>query len=124
MNASTFIKSSVLWFCVAVTLGMVMGISHDFRLAHVHAHLNLLGWVSQILIGVTWHLFPQLWSKQTATVAFVMYNAGAVLMMSGLSVMLTTGSEDLVPVVGAGSSAVVAAIFVFAYHVIRKLRAA
>ena len=47
------------WFCVAVayfvcavTLGIVMGASGDHTLMPVHAHLNLLGWVTMALFGL------------------------------------------------------------------------
>ena len=33
-----------------VTLGVVMGIRHDFSLAPVHAHINLVGWASLRLV--------------------------------------------------------------------------
>jgi hypothetical protein len=37
---------------VGMCLGIFMGINQDFTLAPVHAHLNLLGWVSLFLFGI------------------------------------------------------------------------
>lgn len=57
-----------LWFLVAaaacmvagVSLGIAMGIAHDFHLAPVHAHVNLLGWTSLGLMGLTYRAWPEL----------------------------------------------------------------
>ena len=46
-----FLKIAAVYFIVAVCLGLVMGIIHDFRFASVHAHLNLLGWVSMATLS-------------------------------------------------------------------------
>jgi hypothetical protein len=37
------IHTAVAFFLVGVSLGIYMGMNQDFRLTHVHAHLNLLG---------------------------------------------------------------------------------
>ena len=40
-----FFKVAAVYFVIAIILGIIMGIVHDFTLTSVHAHLNLLGWV-------------------------------------------------------------------------------
>jgi len=55
-----------LWFLLLATaclicgvaLGIGMGIAHDFHLAPVHAHLNLLGWASLALFGLVYRAYP------------------------------------------------------------------
>ena len=55
-----------LWFLilaaacliVGVVMGIAMGVVHDFRLGPVHAHLNLLGWASLALFGLTYRAYP------------------------------------------------------------------
>lgn len=56
--AKTFLKIAASYFTAGVLLGMTMGIIQDFRLASVHAHFNLLGWVSMALFGVIYHFYP------------------------------------------------------------------
>lgn len=35
-----------------------MGVAHDFTLVPVHAHVNLVGWVSMFLAGLFYHAYP------------------------------------------------------------------
>ena len=44
--ASLFFRTAILLAIAGIMLGIFMGVNQDFRLAHMHAHLNLLGWVS------------------------------------------------------------------------------
>ena len=74
--ASLYLKASVLWFVLAVCIGLYMGAAQDFRLVHVHVHLNLLGWASLALVGLTWASFPKLSSWRLGMIQFVMHNLG------------------------------------------------
>jgi hypothetical protein len=69
---------------VGMCLGMYMGIVHDFTLAPVHAHLNLLGWVSLMLLGLFYRTHPHTIGRmayvQTAT-----YTAGYLGMITGMT---------------------------------------
>jgi cbb3-type cytochrome oxidase subunit 1 len=47
-----------------------MGIAHDFTLAPVHAHSNLVGWVSLALFGAIYRAFPELAVSRLARVHF------------------------------------------------------
>ena len=49
--SNRLIHTAAAFFVVGVSLGMYMGVTHDFRLTHVHAHINLLGWVALGLAG-------------------------------------------------------------------------
>lgn len=39
----SFLLLASLMLVIGVTLGVVMGATHDFQLAPVHAHVNLVG---------------------------------------------------------------------------------
>ena len=47
------IRVAALYLLVGVALGMAKGIRRQFTLAPVHAHVNLLGWVSPVNVGAT-----------------------------------------------------------------------
>lgn len=64
-----FLAAAAACLTVGVSLGIWMGIQHDFRLAPVHAHLNLLGWTSLSLIGLTYRAWPQLAANPAPAVA-------------------------------------------------------
>ncbi|MFD1611047.1 hypothetical protein ACFSCW_04445 [Sphingomonas tabacisoli] len=55
-----FLGLASLCLLGGVSLGMYMGMAHDFQLAPVHAHLNLLGWASLALFGLSYCAVPQL----------------------------------------------------------------
>ena len=44
-------RTAIAFFVLGVGLGMYMGMNQDFRLMHVHAHVNLLGWRTHWLIA-------------------------------------------------------------------------
>jgi hypothetical protein len=52
------IKIAAVYLVAGVTMGIVMGITHEFVLAPVHAHINLLGWATLALMGVVYHVHP------------------------------------------------------------------
>ena len=44
--SARLIRIAAVYLAIGVTMGIVMGITHQFVLAPVHAHINLLGWAS------------------------------------------------------------------------------
>lgn len=76
---------------VGVCLGIWMGLSHDFALAPVHAHLNLLGWASLALFGLTYRAWPELTASRLADFHFAVSALGAVLFPLGIGISLAGG---------------------------------
>lgn len=70
-------------------MGIAMGITQDFTLAPVHAHLNLLGWVSMMLYGLYYRGLARpvaraAWMQvTTATIGFVAMTVGLWLHVPG-----------------------------------------
>ena len=59
-----FIRSAMIYFLVAVSLGLWMGMSPRGYYIPVHVHLNLLGWVSMFIYGVAYHILPRFSGRQ------------------------------------------------------------
>lgn len=78
-----------------VSLGIWMGIAHDFRLAPVHAHLNLLGWASLALFGLVYRCYPELAAGRAARVHFGLAAPAAVLFPLGIFLAITQGQPGL-----------------------------
>ena len=57
--SNTFLRLSVLFVVLGVSLGYWMGATHNFIVSPVHAHINLLGWVSMFLYGLFYRVFPE-----------------------------------------------------------------
>lgn len=117
--ASRWIFAAIIYFVIAVCLGVFMGASHDHSLMSVHVHLNLLGWVSLALIGVIYHLFPRAAESRLATVQFWLHNIALPPMMLALAFLLK-GNAGVEPVVGITSIAVLVSVFLFAGNVLVK----
>lgn len=53
-----FIKASVIYFLIGISLGIYMGVADLFQFTSAHAHINLIGWISLAITGVLYHIFP------------------------------------------------------------------
>ncbi len=81
-----------LWFLLlasacmicGVALGIGMGIAHDFHLAPVHAHLNLLGWASLALFGLVYRAYPAMARGVLPKLHFGLTAPTAVLFPAGI----------------------------------------
>lgn len=119
--AKTFLKIAAVYFTVGVLLGMTMGIIQDFRLASVHAHINLLGWVSMALFGVIYHFYPHAAETRLAKTHFWLHNIGLPVMQIGLAIEIVSGNTALLPVVIISSLLVVVGVILFTINLFIQL---
>jgi phosphotransferase system glucose/maltose/N-acetylglucosamine-specific IIC component len=91
--------ATILLICGAV-LGITMGMRQDFQLVPVHAHLNLAGWASLALFGLTYRAYPQLAATSLARYHFVISACGSVLLPIGIALAVLKNSQG-VAIVGA-----------------------
>lgn len=115
------IKISVVYFAIGVCLGLYMSIVHDYTLTSVHVHINLLGWVSLALAGMTYVHFPILASTKLAKTHFWLHNISLPIMMLGLA-FIVYGQVSLTPIVAASGTVLVLAIILFAINVLKNLK--
>jgi len=74
-----FLTAAATCLLVGVALGIAMGITHDFHLAPVHAHLNLVGWTSLALMGLTYQAYPVLAVQRAPAMAQFVLSTGSAL---------------------------------------------
>ncbi|MCC6193425.1 MAG: cytochrome-c oxidase [Burkholderiales bacterium] len=98
-------------------LGLGMGITLQFTLAPVHAHLLLLGWASLALAGIVYHLYPAASGTRLARWHFWLHNAGLPVFMVGLGFLLA-GNPAWTPVVATGATVVVVGLVLFCVNVL------
>jgi len=115
-----WIKAAVVYFIMGVGLGIYMGASGDHVLIPVHAHFNLLGWVSLALIGLIYRQFPKAGSHRLATVQFWLHNAGLLVAMV-LLIGLLRGNTALDPLIGVASVVIGASVVLFAINVFQNI---
>lgn len=101
--ALRFYKIALIYLLFGMTMGIYMGIAHDFRWSPVHAHGNLLGWVSLALVGVAYQLFPAMAYSMLAPIHFWLHNVGLPLMLAGLAIMFSGNPGAGMPVAALGS---------------------
>jgi hypothetical protein len=83
-----------LLICGAV-LGIVMGAREDFQLVPVHAHLNLAGWASLALFGLSYRVYPALAARKLARYHFIISATASVLLPIGIGFAVLRASPGL-----------------------------
>jgi hypothetical protein len=90
------IEMPIAYFCfitgaiaglTGMSLGIYMGMAQDFSLTPVHAHLNLLGWVTMVLYGLYYRGLRS--STRLAWIQVIAAALGFPMMTGGLALMLT-----------------------------------
>ena len=79
-----FLTLGAAMLVVGVSMGTYMGIAHDFQLSPVHAHVNLVGWVSLSLFGIVYRLFPDLQAGRLARLHFLLAAPSALMFPAGI----------------------------------------
>lgn len=94
-----FIGLGIAAGMIGMLLGIGMGIKQDFTLSPVHAHLNLVGWVSLVLFGLCYRAGV---ARQDgwAAVHFWVATAGVVLFPIGIFISVTR-DQPAVAIIGA-----------------------
>jgi cbb3-type cytochrome oxidase subunit 1 len=122
MLSNRFIHTAVVFFVVGVALGSAMGATQDFRLMHVHAHVNLLGWVALGLAGLLYAVHPHLARGWLAHAHYWLHTIGLVVFM-GAYAWGVLGGHKPVAAIAAGALSVSAGVLLFALNVFVRLRA-
>ncbi len=116
------IKIAVIYFLIGISFGLYMSATHVFKLATVHVHVNLLGWMSLAIIGLIYVRFPKLEKTVAAKVHFWLHNIGLPIMMIGIACAILGVSPIFFPIATAGGALTVLGVFFFGYNVLWHLR--
>ena len=122
-------RISRFYFAVAITylmigigVGLHMSISHDHTAVGAHAHINLLGWVTNAVFGGYYALNRDKAEGWLPWTQCILFSIGLVVMLPALYLMLT-GTPGFEPAVGMGSMAVATGVVLFAAVVFTRGRA-
>lgn len=123
-----FLKASLAWLSVGVTLGLGMAL-HPPLLVHrsAHIHLLVLGFVTGMIFGVGYHVFPRFAGRPLHRPGLVMphwwlANLGVAGMAVGF--VLRAAGAALAPVIlGAGGASAALGAYLFVYNAWRTLGA-
>lgn len=107
---------------VGMGLGLAMGVAQDFTLTPVHAHINLLGFVSMMLFGLYYRGAAS--AGRLAWVQAGMASAGFVTMTGGLWLVLSGTSAAVgKPATMVGALLVTGSMLLFLITLLRDWRA-
>jgi hypothetical protein len=96
-----FFTAAAFYGSVGMVWGAIMGSTHDFTLAPAHAHLNLLGWVSQAIMGGFYALAGPRAPIRLGWINFAICNIGLLIFIPDLARLLAgDGSAEPVMIVG------------------------
>jgi cbb3-type cytochrome oxidase subunit 1 len=121
-----FVRASLAWLVAGVTLGLGMALAPSliaYRAAHIH--MLLLGFVTGMIFGVGYHVFPRFAARALHNPRLVMphwwlANIGVGAMAAGF-VLRAEGAAGAAALLGGGGSAAAAGAYLFAYNVWRTL---
>jgi hypothetical protein len=120
--SNLFLRLAVAFALLGVGLGYFMGATHQFLLSPVHAHINLLGWVSMFLYGLFYRAAPDAAAGWLPKVHAALAILGLPVMMIGLTIQLLAVPSLMAvvpPMMVAGPTLVVLGMVAFAAVVFR-----
>ena len=121
--SAAFFALGALLLLGGMILGEYMGANENFALAPLHAHINLLGWVTLALYGTFYTLTRETYSPRLAWTNFVLSGAGVLLMIPLLALTLTApnGAQTYGALTGAAGGVALLGLLVFIVSVMREL---
>lgn len=81
---SIYLIIAVVYLIAGVSLGIGMGLSQEFMYAHLHAHINLVGFVSHAFFGFSHRLWPGLRDSGLSAPQLYTFVVGAPIFLVGL----------------------------------------
>lgn len=115
------LRIAALYMVTGLVTGLVMGMSGNFALSSVHAHVLLLGWVTMALAGFVYIWFRNCRESRLAVVHFWGHNLGLPVMMASLGLNVY-GSKSAETLIAASSSLVLVSLAVFTFNLLLNAR--
>lgn len=116
MISHWFLRFGVLFALVGMCMGIYMAASHDHTLAPVHAHINLVGWVTMFLAGLFYSVRPDR-EGMLARIHLGVAVIGLLLMAPGIAAAVLGHPAIGEPLAGIGAVLTLASILIFAFNV-------
>jgi len=119
--SAAFFVTGALFVLVGMGLGGFMGAHEDFRLTPVHAHINLVGWVTMALYGTFYALTAKTMSKRLAWTNYVLGTIAVLVMTPSLAAYLLTQNKAYLGAVIGGETLAMLGMITFLISAIREL---
>ena len=113
------IQVAAVYMAIGLIMGLVMGITKNFSLMSVHAHISLLGWATMAITGIVYVVIPGCARSRLAKLHFWGHNVGLPVMMVSLA-LEAHGIAAAEKGIAVGSSVVLASLLLFAFNLLRN----
>jgi hypothetical protein len=115
-------RLAVLYALFGMVMGEIMAISGDHSQMPVHAHINVLGWVSLALFGLFYNSYPASAEGKLPLIQFVLFNLGIVIQAFAVSQILMDNTA-MAPVAGIGSGLLILSMAIFTFLAYKHTKA-
>ncbi|NML73254.1 hypothetical protein HHL25_03845 [Rhizobium sp. S-51] len=85
--------SATIYALAGMAMGIFMAASHDHSLLTVHAHLNLVGWVSMAIYGLFYHGVPTVAATRLARTHVAVATTGLWIFIPGIALAVLDITE-------------------------------
>ncbi len=118
-----FVQASLSYLVLGVLVGVAMALKPDLvdSIMPVHAHLNVLGWITMMIFGVGYYIIPsfagkKLFSQRLASLHFWLANVSLIGFLA-----LYPFREEAGIVVGLFALAELFGVLIFIYNITRSI---
>lgn len=119
-----WIKVSVLYFLLGVGFGLYMHATVQLEWGATHAHINVVGWLTTVTVGVIYSIYPQAGNSALGKLQFWLYNLGLPILLIGMLIIQPVLGVSVVLVdifVWAGGIALALSILLFIVNVFQHV---
>jgi hypothetical protein len=114
-----FLRIGALAGLSGMAIGVGMAAAGDHSQAPLHAHINLIGWVSMVLYGLVYRAMPGAANSRLAPWQFGLAVTGLITMLPGLAFIGMTRFATGKPFAILGALLTIAAMVLFVIIVFR-----
>ena len=111
-----FILTGALFAVLGMCIGLWMVAVNSFVYSKIHAHVNLLGWVTLAIYGIVYRIYPAMKDSPLALTHLVCSVAGVIFMNLGWWMFLQNilvGTKTLVVIFRGGSALGILGVVLF-----------
>src|SRR5699024_7797871 len=120
-----WIKISTLYFLLGVAFGLYMHATVALQWAATHAHINVVGWLTTVAIGVIYSVYPKAGISALGKAHFLLYIIGFLILLIGMLIIHRGVGAPLAVIhicVLLGGLALALSIIIFIINVFQYVR--
>ncbi|WP_397538843.1 hypothetical protein [Rummeliibacillus pycnus] len=118
-----WIKIAVVYFAFGIAYGLFMHYTVELKWAAVHAHINLMGWVTSGVIGLIYSYYKEAGETSLAKAQFWLYQIGLPFFLLGIILIYLDVPRYMMEIcVSGGGIAVSLSVVLFIVNVFKNIK--